>query len=303
MHTWFITGASCGFGLEIARQALLRGDAVVATARKPEAVEAALPHRPDRLLALPLDVTDEEAARTAVTAAVDAFGRIDVLVNNAGRGLLGAVEESSDAAVRSLYDTNVFGLLNVSRAVLPVMRRQRSGRVLNLSSLGGFASSSGFGIYCSTKFAVEGISEAMREELAPLGVHVTLVEPGYFRTDFLDAGSLRTEDRLIADYAPTAGAVRQAVPGMNHAQPGDPVKGAAAVLTLADAEAPPLRAQLGSDCLAELERKLASVRQEAEAWRELALSTDHDEAGNWPAGPSPVPSAATAWAPAHDRTG
>lgn len=277
MTTWFITGASRGFGLEIARQALERGDNVVATARKPGTITQALPETGDRLLAVALDVTDEDQARTAVSSAVEAFGSIDVLVNNAGRGLLGAVEESSDAEVRSIYDTNVFGLLNVTRAVLPVMRAQRSGRILNVSSLGGFSSSSGFGIYCSTKFAVEGISEAMHAELAGLGIKVTVVEPGYFRTDFLDDRSLSTETTVIEDYASTAGAVRGAVPGLNHAQPGDPVKAATAFLTLADAENPPVRAQLGSDCLKELEDKIDQLRTESEAWRELAISTDHDD--------------------------
>ncbi|MEV6227424.1 oxidoreductase [Saccharopolyspora shandongensis] len=277
MATWFITGASRGFGLEIARQALERGDKVVATARKPQDVQDALSQYGDSLLAVALDVTDEAQAREAVEAAVEKFGTIDVLVNNAGRGVLGAVEETSDAAMRSVYDTNVFGLANVTRAVLPVMRRQRSGRVLNLSSIGGFRSAAGFGVYCSTKFAVEGLSEAMRAELAPLGIHVTIVEPGYFRTDFLDATSLHTEGQLISDYADTAGAVRQAVPGLNHAQPGDPVKGATAILALADAAHPPLRAQLGSDCVAAMDRKIAELREETDTWRELALSTDHDD--------------------------
>ncbi|MEU8110308.1 oxidoreductase [Nonomuraea muscovyensis] len=277
MTTWFITGASRGFGLEIVHRALERGDNVVATARDPQAIEKQLPGYTDRLLAMKLDVTDESQARAAATAAVERFGGIDVLVNNAGRGLLGAVEEASDAEVRAVYDTNVFGLLNVTRAVLPVMRRQGSGRVLNLSSIGGFRSVAGFGIYCSTKFAVEGISEAMRQELAPLGIHVTLVEPGYFRTDFLDARSLHTQDEVIADYARTSGAMRGAVPGLNHAQPGDPVKGAAAILTLVDAGTPPLRAQLGSDCAAEMDRKIEQLREESAAWRHLALSTDHDD--------------------------
>lgn len=277
MTTWFITGASRGFGLEIARQALDRGDNVVATARNPQAVVAALPDYGDRLLAQTLDVADESQARAAVTVAMDAFGSIDILVNNAGRGLLGAVEESSDTAVRSLYDINVFGLLNVTRAVLPVMRSQRAGRILNISSLGGFSSSAGFGIYCSSKFAVEGISEAMHAELVGLGIFVTVVEPGYFRTDFLDARSLHVEDAAIEDYASSAGAVRNVVPGLNHAQPGDPVKAATAILTLADADAPPVRAQLGSDCLAELDRKITQLRTEADAWRHLAISTDHDD--------------------------
>ncbi|MEU2618160.1 oxidoreductase [Streptomyces sp. NPDC007157] len=277
MSTWFITGAARGFGLEIARQALERGDKVVATARNPKAVQDALSQYGDSLLAVALDVTDEAQARAAVEEAVQKFGTIDVLINNAGRGLLGAVEETTDAAFRSVYDTNVFGLANVTRAVLPVMRRRRSGRILNVSAVGGFSSVAGFGVYCSTKFAVEGLSEALRAELAPLGIQVTVVEPGYFRTDFLDATSLHTEDQVISDYAATAGAVRQAVPGLNHAQPGDPVKGARAILVLADAANPPVRAQLGGDCLAEMDRKIAYLREETDAWRELALSTDHDD--------------------------
>ncbi|POX45787.1 oxidoreductase [Streptomyces sp. Ru72] len=278
MATWFITGASRGFGLEIARQALERGDKVVATARRPQDVQDALSQYGGSLLAVALDVTDEVQVREAVEAAVGRFGTIDILVNNAGRGVLGAVEETTDAAFRSVYDTNVFGLANVTRAVLPVMRRQRSGRILNLSSIGGFESVAGFGVYCSTKFAVEGLSEAMRAELAPLGIQVTIVEPGYFRTDFLDATSLLTEGRIISDYAETAGAVRQAVPGLNHAQPGDPVKGATAILALADAADPPLRAQLGSDSVGAMDRKIAQLREEADTWRDLGLSTDHDDA-------------------------
>ncbi|MEV7321918.1 oxidoreductase [Streptomyces sp. NPDC093970] len=277
MTVWFITGASRGFGLEIARQALERGDKVVATARRPRDIEQALTGHGDRLLAVPLDVTDEAQAAAAVRAAMDAFGAIDVLVNNAGRGVLGAVEETSDAAARGVFDTNVFGLLNVTRAVLPVMRAQRAGRVLNLSSVGGFQAAAGFGVYCSTKFAVEGLSEALHDEVSPLGIKVTVVEPGYFRTDFLDGSSLHVEERVIPDYETSAGAVRGIVPGLNHSQPGDPVKGATAILELADAATPPLRAQLGSDCAAAMEQKIADLTAEADAWRYLALSTDHDD--------------------------
>ncbi|MEU7337010.1 MULTISPECIES: oxidoreductase [unclassified Streptomyces] len=277
MTVWFITGASRGFGLEIARQALERGDRVVATARRPHEIEQALPGHGARLLAVPLDVTDEAQAASAVKAATDAFGELDVLVNNAGRGVLGAVEETSGDAVRAVFDTNVFGLLNVTRAVLPVMRRQGRGHILNLSSVGGFEGVAGFGVYCSTKFAVEGLSEALHQEVSPLGLKVTVVEPGYFRTDFLDGTSLHVEEQVIPDYEATAGAVRGVVPGLNHSQPGDPVKGAAAILRLVDTDEPPLRAQLGSDCAGAMDRKVAQLSEESLAWRELALSTDHDD--------------------------
>jgi NAD(P)-dependent dehydrogenase (short-subunit alcohol dehydrogenase family) len=275
MRTWLITGASRGFGYEIARQALELGDNVVATARRPAEITAVLSS--DRLLALPLDVTDEAAARRAVDAAVERFGGIDVLVNNAGRGLLGAVEEASDAEVRAVYDTNVFGLLAVTRAVLPVLRRQRSGRVLNISSVGGFTTGAGWGIYGSTKFAVEGLSEALRIELAPLGIDVTIVEPGVFRTDFLDDSSLHSTAAIVDDYHGTAGNTRGWAVDNNHAQAGDPVKGAAAIITVATAEKPPLRVQLGADCVTRVEAKLAYVADELAQWRDLALSTSFAE--------------------------
>jgi NAD(P)-dependent dehydrogenase (short-subunit alcohol dehydrogenase family) len=186
MKTWFITGASRGFGALIVKEALGRGDNVVATARNPDTVTKAFGDRPN-LLAIGLDVNDEAQARAAAAAAVDRFGRIDVLVNNAGFGLLGAIEENSAAEVEAVFRTNVFGLLSVTRAVLPHMRRERSGRVINISSIGGYRASVGWGVYCSTKFAVEGISEALAAEVEPLGIKVTVVEPGYFRTDFLEA--------------------------------------------------------------------------------------------------------------------
>ncbi len=189
MRTWFITGASRGFGARIAELALAKGDNVVATARNPSTVTDRLGEH-SRLLPLPLDVTDEAQAGSAATAAIERFGCIDVLLNNAGFGLMGAVEEATAAEVEHLYKTNVFGVLNVTRAILPHMRAKRSGRILNISSIGGYRAGTGFGVYCSTKFAVEGLSEALHHELAPLGIHVTVIEPGYFRTDFLDASSL-----------------------------------------------------------------------------------------------------------------
>jgi NAD(P)-dependent dehydrogenase (short-subunit alcohol dehydrogenase family) len=274
---WFITGASRGFGLLIARDALARGDRVVATARNPESVTQALGEHVN-LLALRLDVTQEAPAVLAARAAVERFGRIDVLVNNAGYGLLAAVEEASSEEIRAQYDTNVFGLLNVTRAVLPWMRAQGSGRVINLSSVGGYKSYAGWGIYCSTKFAVEALTESLAMELAPLGIHATAVEPGFFRTDFLDASSLKNAAQPIAAYAQTVGEMRVLMAGVNHNQPGDPRKLAQAILTLADSAQPPVRLALGSDTVAGIREKNAFVEQELAQWLAVAQSTDHDDA-------------------------
>jgi len=273
MRTWFITGASRGFGTLIAKEALKAGDAVVATARNPEAVVAAIGDHPN-LLAVALDVTDEAQAHAAARAAVKRFGRIDVLINNAGFGLLGAVEEASGAEVEAVYRTNVFGLLTVTRAVLPHMRRQRAGHVVNISSIGGYTSGPGFGVYSSTKFAVEGLSESLHAELKPLGINVTVVEPGYFRTDFLDARSLTVSPNAMEDYAETAGAVRRKAAELSHNQPGDPAKLAAGILKLVDAKDPPLRMPFGSDTVAAIEAKNAFVAAELKRWRQLAVSTD-----------------------------
>ncbi|MNQ44352.1 NADP-dependent 3-hydroxy acid dehydrogenase YdfG [compost metagenome] len=275
MRTWFITGASRGFGALIAAQALEAGDAVIATARKPEDVTARLGEHPN-LLAVRLDVTRESEAQQAVAEGIERFGRIDVLVNNAGYGLLGAVEETSAAEVERIYATNVFGLLSVTRAVLPHMRRQRSGHVINISSLGGYQSYYGWGVYGSTKFAVEGISEALHQELAPLGIQVTVVEPGFFRTDFLDEQSLVKTALELPDYDETVGAMRRFAEGANHAQPGDPSKFAGAILALVNAPNPPQRLPLGSDALARISAKHSLVEAEVAAWKPLTLSTDFD---------------------------
>ncbi|WHT20531.1 oxidoreductase [Crossiella sp. CA-258035] len=278
MTTWFITGASRGFGLEIARQALDRGDSVIATARDPKAVLAALPGHGERLLAVPLDVTDEAAAARAVADGVARFGRIDVLVNNAGRGLLGTVEELSDAEVRAVFDTNVFGLLSVTRAVLPVFRAQRAGKILNISSVGGVVSWGGWGAYCGTKFAVEAFSESLRLELAPLGVQVTSVQPGPFRTDFLDSSSLVRAATVIEDYAATGGVMRNWADDTNHSQQGDPVKAAEVMIAVTDREVLPARLPLGSSAVADIEAHLAEVARELEEVRALAVSTDFADA-------------------------
>ncbi|MBV7537456.1 SDR family NAD(P)-dependent oxidoreductase [Duganella sp. sic0402] len=271
---WFITGASRGFGLLTAQKALARGDLVAATARDPETVIAALGEHPN-LLALRLDVKLEAQAITAAQQAVARFGRIDVLVNNAGYGLLGAVEESSADEVRAVYETNVFGLLNVTRAVLPAMRRQGSGHVINISSIGGYSGYAGWGVYGSTKFAVEGLSEALAMELAPLNIQVTVVEPGFFRTDFLDTTSLVTTRDRIDAYAATVGKMRDFAADANHAQPGDPLKLADALLKLADSDQPPVRLQLGSDTVQRVRAKNQFVEKELAEWLDVALSTDH----------------------------
>lgn len=272
-RVWLVTGASRGIGAKIVAAALAHGDAVVATARNAQTVIERFGTQPG-LLAVQLDVTDETQAADVARAAVEHFGRIDVLVNNAGFGLLGAVEEASADEVRRLYETNVFGLLNVTRGVLPFMRQARSGHVINISSVGGFRSGAGFGTYCSTKFAVEGLSEALHAELAPLGVKVTVVEPGYFRTDFLDGNSLVESPLIIDDYAATSGEVRKLAKVYNQQQPGNPELLAVAMIKLVEAPHPPMRLALGTDTLQVIEDKLAYVKEETAAWRELSASTD-----------------------------
>ncbi len=273
MRTWFITGASRGFGELITKKALEAGDAVIAAARKTEGLAERFGNHP-HLLAVKLDVTNEEQAHQAVAEGIKRFGQIDILINNAGYGLLGGVEEASKEEIEPLFATNVFGLLAVTRAILPHMRRRRSGHVINISSIGGYEAYQGWGVYGATKFAVEGLSEALHQELKPLGIHVTVVEPGFFRTDFLDASSLVTSTNQISDYADTVGVMRDFSSGANHSQPGNPAKLADAFLTLVNSANPPLRLPLGSDTVARIEQKNRSVTAELELWRAVALSTD-----------------------------
>lgn len=274
-RVWMITGASRGLGAEITKAALAAGDRVVATARDPRTLAARFPGATaDDLLAVALDVTDPASVERAVAQAMARFGRIDVLLNNAGYGIIGAVEETPVADVRRIYETNVFGLLTVTQAVLPIMRRQRSGHVLNISSVGGYQSGPGFGVYCSTKFAVEGISEALHAELAPLGIRTTIIEPGYFRTEFLEAQSVVQTAATIPDYAETSGKVRSIAKQVSLQQPGDPVRLARAVVELVRSENPPVRLPLGSDTVAAIEAKNAAVARELATWRGVATSTD-----------------------------
>jgi NAD(P)-dependent dehydrogenase (short-subunit alcohol dehydrogenase family) len=274
MTVWFITGASRGFGLEITKEALSRGDDVIATARNPQAIADALPDAGEHLLAVPLDVHEPAQITAAVDAGIARFGRIDVLVNNAGRGLVGAIEETSDDEARAVFDVNVFGLLAVTRAVLPHLRAQRSGKVLNLSSVGGFVAWPGWGLYSATKFAVEGLSEAMTHELAPLGIQVTAIEPGPFRTNFLDGSSLGVTQARIDDYAETAGAAREWATDTNYGQDGDPVKAARIIVDLADRADLPERIQLGHNAFNDVADKLVRTARDQQQWRDIALSAD-----------------------------
>ena len=271
---WFITGANRGIGLHIARAALAAGDRVVATGRRLDALQHVFPDAGAQLKLAPLDVTDEAQALAAAEQAQAAFGRIDVLVNNAGYGQLDHFEQIAAADIRRQFDTNVFGLMNVTRAVLPLMRRQRGGHVVNLSSMGGVLGFAGASIYCATKFAVEGFSESLAPELKPFGVHVTLVEPGFFRTDFLDASSVRYGRHAVADYAEATSAQKAFFDARNHQQAGDPAKLAAAVVQLAGMAEPPLRFAAGSDAVEGISAALAGRVQEVQRWRVLSVSTD-----------------------------
>lgn len=274
--TWFITGASRGFGFEITKAALAGGDKVVATVRQgKEKLSAQFEN--DNLFVVEMDVTNEGTVNTAVNEALVHFGKIDVLVNNAGFGLLSAVEEGSDKEIRHMYETNVFGLLNVLRAVLPHFRAQRSGHVINLSSVGGLTGSAGWGLYNSTKFAVEGLNEALAKELAPLGIFTTAVEPGYFRTNFLDGSSLTTAKKIIDDYAETSGKMRIYAPEVSYKQPGDPEKLAKAIVEISRAEQPPVHLPLGNDTIKAYRLKTASFEMDIQDWLDVATSTDHDD--------------------------
>jgi len=276
MTVWFITGASRGFGLEITREALSRGDSVVASARNPQAVLDAIPDAADRLLAVAMDVGDPAQITAAVDAAIARFGRIDALVNNAGRGLVGSVEETSDEEIRAIFDVNVFGLLAITRAVLPHMRSRGTGLVVNLSSVGGFVAWPGWGAYAATKFAVEALSEAMTHELAPLGIRSVAIEPGPFRTNFLDGSSLAFTRDVIEDYASTAGAARTWATDSNYGQQGDPLKAAKIIVDLADRQDLPERIQLGANAFEDVATKLARTARDQETWRTVSLSADFD---------------------------
>ncbi|WP_275791435.1 oxidoreductase [Pararhizobium gei] len=270
---WFITGAARGIGKEVARAALAAGDKVVITGRNVEQLTKAY-KGDDDVLALQLDVSNEEQAATAVDAAVAYFGRIDVLLNNAGFGQLGLFEEIGSAAIVNQFNTNVFGLLNVTRAVLPVMRKQRGGHILNVSSIGGSVGFAGSTVYCATKYAVEGFSESLALEVADFGIKVSIVAPGFVRTDFLDSSSVRYGDKTIDDYAEVSANIRATYDSYSHKQAGDPKKLASAIVTLANQNEPPVRLLTGSDAIAMAREKIGKVDQEIDRWQDLSASTD-----------------------------
>lgn len=272
--TWLVTGTSRGLGLELVRQLLGRGDNVAATTRSVERLRAALDDTPtDRLLPIGLDLADGAAVADAVRAAADRFGGIDVVVNNAGYGFLGAVEEAADADVRRMFEVQVFGVWNVLRAVLPRFRAAGGGHVINVSSILGLTAFPGWGLYCAAKFALEGLSESLAAEVAGFGVRVTIVEPGYTRTDFLRPRSLGLPATVTDDY-PAIREMTTAHLAMPGTQLGDPVKAAAAMITVATSGDAPLHQVLGSDSHGLATARVAALAADLDAGRDLALTTD-----------------------------
>lgn len=271
---WFITGASRGLGAEIAKAALAAGERVAATGRDADAVQRTLGGH-GAVLPLGLDVKDPVGIAAAVDTAASHFGRIDVLVNNAGYGHLGIFEESTPEEVRAQFDTNVFGLMEVTRAVLPVMRHQRAGHIINISSIGGVTGFASCTLYGSSKFAVEGFSENLHFDVAPFGIHVTVVEPGFFRTDFLDQSSVRYTSKSLEDYANVTEMTRAGYDDHNHQQLGDPSKLGPALMQLVRTANPPLHLLLGSDAVKFAEDAVARRQAEIATWRVLSASTDH----------------------------
>jgi NAD(P)-dependent dehydrogenase (short-subunit alcohol dehydrogenase family) len=274
---WFITGAGRGMGVDIAKAALAAGDAVVATGRNPERVSATLGAHED-LLVVKLDVTDPADAEAAVTAAVERFGRIDVLVNNAGNFYAGFFEEISPQDVRAQVETTLFGPMNVTRAVLPVIRAQRSGLVIAISSTAGIVGQAFCTAYAAAKFGVEGWIESLAPEVAPFGIHTMLVEPGLFRTELLSPESTTYAEPWIDDYAERTNQTVAAWNAMNGQQGGDPAKLANALVQLASRDEPPLRWVAGADAIATVEQKAKDLLAQADAYRELSSNLAHDDA-------------------------
>ncbi len=270
---WLITGSSTGFGRTLAETVLEKGDKVIATARKPEQLEDLISKYPETAIALKLDVTNQAEIKAVVDSAIAKSGQIDVLVNNAGYGLIGALEEVSDEQIHRNFDTNLFGAINVIRGVLPIMRSQQSGHIINMSAIAGFTNELGFSIYGGAKFALEGVSEALQGEVAPLGIKVTIVEPGPFRTDFIGRSLDRAEEQMEA-YQGTVGKFLNFLENIEGKQPGDPQKAAEAIIKVVNSDNPPLRLVLGKYAYTKFRKKIESLKTELDAWEAIAANTD-----------------------------
>lgn len=274
---WFITGCSTGLGHALAQTVLEQGARVVLTARNPERLAELAARHSGRAHVLALDVTDEAAVKRAVAEAEAHFGKIDVLVNNAGYGYFAAIEEGEDEDIRQQFEANVFGLFSMTRQVLPGMRKRRSGHIVNVSSVGGLAAFALTGYYHASKFAVEGFSESLAIEGSPLGIKVTVVEPGRFRTDWAGRSGVFSKN-VIDDYAETAGVRRKSTHESSGNQPGDPARAAPAIIKAVEAEEPPLHLILGSDGYQVVQSKLEALQQNIEKWKDVTLSTDFSKA-------------------------
>nr|WP_295864680.1 oxidoreductase [uncultured Chitinophaga sp.] len=271
---WFVTGASKGLGRDLVKKLLAGGYRVAATSRNLDDLRKIATD--DNFLPLTMQLNDESSIGQALADTVARFGRVDVVVNNAGYGLVGSLEELSDAEARGNFDINVFGTLNVIRKALPYFRAQKSGHIFNVSSIAGFNGRfPGFGIYCATKFAVDGLSESLAEEVKPFGIHVTIVSPGYFRTDFLTSGSLAQPAQPIAEYKLVREAQALHVNEINHNQPGDPEKAADAFIQVSEAENPPVHLFLGEDAYNMVYAKIDAVKEEVEAWKTTTVGTGY----------------------------
>ena len=274
---WFVTGASKGLGLALVKKLLGKGYWVAATSRKVDELAKAVDTNSENFLPLSLNLTDEADVKKAIAATVAQFGSIDVVVNNAGHGLIGSLEELTDAEARANFEVNVFGALNVVRQVMPQLRQQQSGHIFNISSIGGFTGGyPGFGIYCATKFAMHGFTEALATEVKPFGIHTTLVMPGYFRTNFLDGGSLSTPKNEMSEYKNVREVQTMHQQNINTNQPGDPDKAADAFIALAENPAPPVRLFLESDAYHRATAKIELLTRELEANKEASFSTDYE---------------------------
>lgn len=269
---WLITGCSTGLGRALAQQVLKAGYRVVATARDPSVLADLVKEHDEYALAVKLDVTSPDQITAAMAAAEHRFGTVDVLVNNAGYGYFGAIEEGEDAGVRAMFETNVFGPWNMIKAVLPNMRARGHGYVINISSVGGLVTYPAVGFYHMAKFAVEGLSETLAKEVAPFGIGVTVVEPGAFLTDFR-GGSAKQSNIRIPAYADTAGKARDNVFAAHGKQENDPVLGAQAIITAVEADQPPLHLVIGGDALDQIRKKVVDLQSDLDTWEELTRST------------------------------